>query len=238
MPSDFADDAACDPFADAHVVRIYRKSSFLQRSVVSWVKPALDHGGGAVLVCTTGNASRILSGMREEGLDAASLADEGRIVVVPAEEFMRGFMRNGRPDEATFARLAGNVFAKVREACGGRDVRAWGEMVNLLWKRGNAAGARALEDAWNGVIATERIRLLCSYDVSDVDSAEYGRLWDDVCATHGRLICEAAHGALLETDAARAPTVRLDDAPASQRAAAALSPQPLTTPPALADRDG
>jgi hypothetical protein len=45
----------------------------------------------------------------------------------------------------------------------GRRVRAYGELVAILWAQGNRGATIVLEQIWNRICATSGISLLCAY---------------------------------------------------------------------------
>ena len=67
-------------------------------------------------------------------------------------------MRDAMPDAPVFLGLAADVIAKARD--GGRypKVRWWGEMVNVLWERGDVAASMDLEDQFDHLGARTRDR--------------------------------------------------------------------------------
>lgn len=180
------------PDVEPHVVQLYRDDGFLARGVAAWVAEPLRRGGGALLVCTPANARLVLARLPDEGVDPVAAEASGRLVIISADGLLARFMLAGNPDAGAFRRLAHEAIEGLRAACAGPDaeVRAWGEMVNLLWQRGNLPAAQRLEALWNEVIAEEDIRLLCSYAVDNLDARTHAGLLHDVCAGHARLLPE------------------------------------------------
>jgi signal transduction histidine kinase len=64
-------------------------------------------------------------------------------------------------------------------------VRAYGEMVDLLWRDGNTQGALRLEELWNDLSKTHAVSLMCAYVM--------GRFYKDDRAEDLRAICRAHH---------------------------------------------
>lgn len=185
------EDLARDPGRERHVVQLYREPSFVHRAVTAWILPTLARGGGAVLICAPGNAEGVRGRLREEGLEPATLEREGRLLVLDADALMARFMVDGMPGPDAFGRLAGDALARVRASCThSREVRAWGEMVNLLRSRGNPEGAMALESLWNRVIDEHDIHLLCSYQVDNLAPETHACMLREVCEGHTQLIPE------------------------------------------------
>lgn len=189
-------DLVDEPADDRHIVQLYRDPAFVQRAVGAWVAKSLSQGGAAVLACLPENADRVRAELRTLGIDPEPLERAGRFVVKDADALMARFMVDGMPDGAAFKAIAREVIRDARAACGRPDapVRAWGEMVNLLWKRGNLPAAKALEGLWNEVIAAERIHLLCSYQADNLAPETHGGLLHDLCAGHTQLIPEEDYG--------------------------------------------
>ncbi len=180
---------------DAHVVHLYRGARSLGDSVLDWTHRTLINGGGALMVCTPDNAAMIRAKMQEEGLDPVSLEREGRFVVLHVDDLIEQCFRTKMPHPPSFARRAGEIIHGLKTACGpGKELRAWGEAVSVLWKRGERAAAHDLESLWNQVIAKEGLRLLCTYDTEKLDALDQECLFADVSATHGRIAIDAMMG--------------------------------------------
>lgn len=196
------------PSSERHIVQIYRDRGFMGEAVATWIAPALEQGGAAILICTDANATLVLDRLREMGVDPAPPVASGRLVLVDARPFMARFILEGSPDPARFHALLGDALARVRAArldLQG-EVRAWGEMVDLLWHEGTRDAARRLEALWNEVIDAHGIRLLCSYRMDNLDPRTHEGALRDVCGSHSQLVPEpdyeafddALHGALVD----------------------------------------
>jgi hypothetical protein len=105
------------------------------------------------------------------------------------------FLVDGYPDETRFHPILGALVDIARSAARSPEapIRAWGEMVDILYQRGDQPAAWALERAWNEAISVRRIELLCSYRVDKVEAMRKGIL-GDICRGHTRLIAEEDEG--------------------------------------------
>jgi hypothetical protein len=74
-----------------------------------------------------------------------------------------------------------------RASARGRRVRAFGEMVALLWAQGNAAATVRLEYLWNRVCKLERLPLFCAYPKAGFTQEASASL-AEICAAHSRII--------------------------------------------------
>lgn len=173
-----------------HVAHFYSDLSDCDRQVVTWIRPALVAGGGAILVCTPANAARLRAGLEATGVDPRPLEQAGRLLIVRARDLMDRFMGPEGPRGDVFHRLAKDLLVKVRVGCPDRSapVRVWGEMVHLLWDGGQPEAAHRLEMLWNEALPERGVELLCSYDVAGASEEACAALRQDVLLTHGHLL--------------------------------------------------
>jgi hypothetical protein len=180
-----------EPSRDRHVVQLYRDEGVLRRAVVAWIAPSLRAGGGAALLCTHAHATELRRELREAGLGPEVLERAGRLVFVDAREAMARFLVGDAVDAAAFKALGAEIFGKIRQASTpGREIRAWGEIVDVLWKEERPETAMLLEALWNDVIVEQQIRLLCSYEVDNLDPESHAGTIRDMCGSHSLLVPE------------------------------------------------
>ncbi len=80
-------------------------------------------------------------------------------------------------------------------------MRAYGEMVDLLARAGRIDAAIALETAWNELLATLPVRLLCGYELGAFDHDVQGHGFRRVCALHSHVaVSEPDPAAALDRD--------------------------------------
>ena len=71
-------------------------------------------------------------------------------------------------------------------------MRAFGEMVALLWELGDVAGALELEERWNRLQDEMPFELLCAYPTSALGDARLGDV-SDICAAHSGVLPPASY---------------------------------------------
>ena len=125
-------------------------------------------GADAAVVIATGAHRAALAG---------ELPDPDRVVWLDAQATLDRLMRDGALDHAAFADVVGGVIRTA--AAGGRPVRAFGEMVALLWQRGDVTGALELETLWNELMTSVPFSLYCAYP-SVADADDFAR----ICRAH------------------------------------------------------
>ena len=67
-------------------------------------------------------------------------------------------------------------------------VRAYGEMVDMLWQQGKRDAAIRLEEYWNDLGKLQTFSLFCAYPMDPLDSKAYDGPLQCVCKAHSHLI--------------------------------------------------
>jgi hypothetical protein len=106
--------------------------------------------------------------------------------VLDAEATLAKFMANGMPQWKPFHEVIGGLIAELRLRH--PAVRAYGEMVNVLWQRGERDAALRLEEYWNELGRLQTFSLFCAYRMDPFDRDQYGGAIESVCKVHSQLI--------------------------------------------------
>lgn len=164
---------ADEPGRAMHFVELYDDDASLVESVRTFVSVGLNAGEAALVVASPEHRAAFDAELSKTAdLDGARA--QGLYLSVDAEETLASFMAGGRPDPGRFEHAIGGLLR--RAGAGGRPVRVFGEMVEVLWARGNPAAALELEDLWNRLSMQYSFRLFCAYSTSVFDEGDYGSI--------------------------------------------------------------
>ena len=132
---------------------------------------------------------------RHSGLDSRPRAwtsrratDCGQLTVVDADELLPQFMREAMPDAPVFLGLAADVIAQARGGDRYPKVRWWGEMVNVLWERGDVAASMQLEDQFHHLAHDHDIAIFCSFVMDNFNGDVHSRMLPRLGQNHSHLI--------------------------------------------------
>ncbi|MDB5093468.1 MAG: putative two-component sensor histidine kinase protein [Candidatus Eremiobacteraeota bacterium] len=180
-----------------HVVQFYQgDEQALTRNVARFFHDGLICGQGVVVIATAGRRAAIVRELGGLSVDVDAAVRSGSAVLLDAEETLGRLMLDDRPDAQRFEWVIGSVLRALRDVTGSRDVRAYGEMVGILWEAGRRADALRLEELWNGLIEREELELFCGYPI-DVFGAAFGITeMDAVLCAHTHLVSADAERAL------------------------------------------
>ena len=184
------------PNVGDHVVQFYGHDEELAERVVRYLLGTLRDGGVAVVIATPEHRREFEARLRKGlggGAGLAAAEDSGAYLALDASETVRELMADAQIDRAAFDRVIGGL---IRQAgTGGRPVRAYGEMVALLWDDGLVNAAISLEEMWNELGRRHSFSLFCGYPAGSVTRNGHLDAFAAVCRLHREVVGLSAAGA-------------------------------------------
>jgi hypothetical protein len=171
-----------------HIVQLYQDQEFLNRAVCRFAAGAIANGEGVILVPTRAHWDAFCPRLQAEGVDVKDAQNSGQLTVVDADELLPKFMRNALPDAPIFIGLAAEVIAKARGGNRFPKVRWWGEMVNILWERGDVVASMNLEDQFDNLAHKHDIAIFCSFVMDNFNADVHSRMLPRLGENHSHLI--------------------------------------------------
>jgi signal transduction histidine kinase len=202
----YQNDALFQPIVSAgdiargtHTAQFYADDAFLLDELTSFIGSALVRGNAAVVIATKAHRDGLAIRLQSRGFDTSKAIEQRRYVAIDASETLAKFMVNGSPDADLFTQTIGNVLEQAAAAAAREQsphISAFGEMVALLWAKGNPQAALRLEQLWNDVIKMYPMSLRCAYPISSFKRGEDADLFRSICTEHSAVIPAESYTAL------------------------------------------
>ncbi|HEY2261225.1 MAG TPA: MEDS domain-containing protein [Streptosporangiaceae bacterium] len=157
--------------AGGHVVQFYGHDAELAERVSGYLLGALQGGGVAIVIATPEHRGEFEARLKQAGVDLAAARDDGTYLTLDAAGILRELMGDASPDRQTLDRAAFDrvIGTLIRQAAAdGRPVRAYGELVALLWDDGLVNAAAQLEALWDQLNRRHPFSLFCGYRADSV----------------------------------------------------------------------
>ena len=185
IPRGPAPDASAPPNHN-HSVQFYESDAFLTAAVADFLAAGFTVGQRLLVLATAKHWVSFSRRLKLKGVRVDAAVARGEIAWLDASEMLATFMVGTTPDADLFRANVGAVIDRLGGS-EGHPVRAYGEMVDLLWKTGNTEGAIRLEELWNEMVRARGVALLCAYAMGNfvrvADAGHYAR----VCEEHGHV---------------------------------------------------
>ena len=164
----------------------------LTRGVCAYIAEGLRAGEGVILIATPAHRSAFLEELSESGLQPEAAVRDGRLVLADPDELLQRFMDGGQPHWQRFQAAVEPLIAAMQARVGPNRIRAYGEMVDVLWNAGQSPAAARLERFWNKLMAAREFSLYCAYQIDVFGKEFHASVLDPVLCVHTHLLGKGA----------------------------------------------
>lgn len=144
-----------------HFVQLYDDDRVFLDTLEGFVGGGLRIGDAVLVIATAAHIKALEDRLIASGLDLSAARSAEQYIPLDAEETLSKFMVNGWPDEDLFERVIRELLVRARKE--ERHVRGFGEMVAILWARGDSGATVRLEHLWKKLCQAEMFSLFCAY---------------------------------------------------------------------------
>lgn len=171
-----------------HSVQFYESEEFLHVVVADYISDGLSVDAPVIIIARPERLKHFVGQVEKGGRSCKAAIADGRLLLLDAHQTMASFIVNGMPDADLFKAVIGPVVRKLYTTFPGSRLRAYGEMVDILWCQGNPEGAIRLEELWNQLAENEPFALLCGYGMDNFRGDEGGIQFHHVCRVHSHVL--------------------------------------------------
>lgn len=171
-----------------HLVQVYREPSQLADCVSAYLATGFELNEPAIVVVSAAHWPLVHERLERKGFDLSGLAKDNMLFVEDAHTTLESILENGKPSLRQFTSVIGGLMDRAVGGVPNRRLRAFGEMVDLLSRRGDLLGADALEELWNRLAMRRNFSLLCGYKLDVFDRETQASVLPRVCASHSHVL--------------------------------------------------
>jgi hypothetical protein len=178
-----------------HVVQIYENDEVFLDLLCGFVSAGVNSGDSVIVIATASHLENLHDRLQGLGHEVGSLMATSQYIPLDAQQMLSRFMVNGWPDETLFNYVVADVIGKAKQ--NERQVRAFGEMVALLWAKGQVGATVRLEHLWNKFCENEAFSLFCAYPRTGFtqDASESVM---HICGAHSKMIAGVQGGGMTD----------------------------------------
>jgi hypothetical protein len=172
-----------------HAVKFYDTRESLCRIVAEFLGEGMVTQQPILVFATPEHRAGIVAELTARHFDVDKMQALGDLLLLDAAETLSTFMVDGMPDHDLFVASMTRAIEQVSRGRTNCTVRAYGEMVDVLWKNEQDVAAIRLEMLWNKLAATHEFSLLCGYAMGtfykDSSLSDIHRQHSHVVIEHG-----------------------------------------------------
>jgi hypothetical protein len=167
-----------------HGAEIYSHARELAESVATFLATGFEAGEAGLVVATPEHVDAIAAALAARGWDAQAIDSSAQLLISDAERTLEAILVDGAPSAEAFERVAGGLV----DGFAGRPLRIFGEMVDVLSRRGRIDESLVLEALWNDLQRTRDFSLLCGYGLDIFDASVQTGPLPSVCRVHSHVL--------------------------------------------------
>ena len=175
-----------EPSKHHHAVQFYGSDDSLFATVAGFLGEGLVLGQPAIMITTADHRIAIEEHLCGRLIDCETAKRDGELLVLDAEDTLNLFIVDGQPDADLFEATVGGLIQRTLDGRTKTTVRAYGEMVDVLWKRGESQAAINLEILWNKLALKHNFALLCGYAMGSF--YKQTKQLEDIAALHSHVV--------------------------------------------------
>jgi hypothetical protein len=181
-----------------HLVQIYQDDAVFLDSLEGFVAGGIMAGDGVIVIATPAHLAVLEHRLLTRGIDVGSAANVDQYIGLDAREVLAKFMvhlplsgddKRSWPDERLFMATVTDLIERAGKRPDGtqRRVRAFGEMVALLWAEGKTGATVRLEYLWHEFCQESGLCLFCAYPRAYFTNDPESSI-KQICAAHSRIV--------------------------------------------------
>lgn len=167
-----------------HICEFYPTAADRIRSICQFIVPGLIQGEAVLVIATFENLEMLKSSLILYAIDINEFIDSGQLILLDAHKTLEKFIRNDLIDYFLFFNLMNEVLEKITSNF--PKIRAYGEMVDILYKTRDIDITLELESLWSEVSLHHKFSLLCGYTAENFRGRHYHI--KQICSSHTHLI--------------------------------------------------
>lgn len=172
--------APCD-----HLVQIYDNDKIFLDTLEGFTGSGFLADETVVVIATSQHLDALNDRLFSQGFDLNALISSNQYMPIDAADLLSVFLVNNWVDENIFHNFISGLIDQARQR--NNKIRAFGEMVAILWERGLYSATVQLEKLWNELHSRSEFTLFCAYPrIGFTQSA--GESIDTICKQHAKVI--------------------------------------------------
>jgi len=172
--------AACE-----HLVQFYENDHIFLNTLEGFAGSGILAGESIIIIATAKHIASLNKRLLSQGFNLTQLKAAGQYIPIEVNDVFKKILVNGWVDETMFNEFVIKLIDGAKH--GGRKVRAFGELVAVLWEQGNCGVTVQLEHLWHKLYHQLNFTLYCAYPKIGFTQSPSDSI-DIICKSHSKIL--------------------------------------------------
>jgi hypothetical protein len=168
-----------------HLVQIYDNDKVFLDTLEGFAGSGFLANETVVIIATTQHLDALNNRLFSQGFDLNAMISSNQYMPIDAVDLLSAFLVENWIDESIFHNFISSLIERAKQRK--NKIRAFGEMVAILWERGLYGATIQLEKLWNELHSKEEFTLFCAYPNNGFTQSA-GASIDEICKQHAKVI--------------------------------------------------
>lgn len=165
-----------------HFVEYYPYDKVLMESLETYVLEGLIRNESCLVIATKHHLDALEASLSDQGIDCVAAKAHNQYRTLDAEAILKELMPVDKISSVKFESLIGATLVEM--SASGQKIRAFGEIVALLWQRNKLDALLELEELWNQMQLKYEFSLFCAYPQIHFDRSVHRSVLDQISHAH------------------------------------------------------
>jgi hypothetical protein len=167
------------------LIQMYEEDDTFLDRLGSFVSDGIHSQEATIVIATSSHLRGLENRILLNGINPDAARESNLYIPLDVNETLARFIVYGSPDEASFRQLITGLIERAE----GLRIRAFGEMVALLWGQGFKSATMKLEEFCNSYCNDEAYHFFCEYPKYGFN-LEAKLSMDNICRKHSEVAAE------------------------------------------------
>lgn len=144
-----------------HLVQFYENDRIFLNTLEGFAGSGILAGESVIVIATAKHIASLNKRLHTHGFKLTDLQAADMYIPIDVNDVFPQILVNGRLDEAQFNKYVTDLINRAKQ--GNRKVRAFGELVAVLWEQGSCGVTVELEHLWHKLYHRLNFTLYCAY---------------------------------------------------------------------------
>jgi len=173
-----------------HLVQFYENDRIFLNTLEGFAGSGILAGESVIVIATSRHLQSLNERLLAQGFNLEDLQEANKYIPIEVNEVFAKILVNGWLDETAFNTYVVELINRAKHD--NSNVRAFGELVAVLWEQGSCGTTVQLEHLWHKLYHELKFTLYCAYPKIGFTQSPNDSI-DIICKTHSKIMDGRAH---------------------------------------------